>query len=75
MSSWVRRIQRQQYPSQCVHYAKDADGNHIGEPHTNPARGKFYQGRGRQLGVKNPKCKSLAARLAREAKRKAARNG
>lgn len=33
-------------------------------------RAKHYLGRGRNLGVRNPKDKALIARLAREAKRK-----
>jgi hypothetical protein len=57
MSSLVRRIQRQIYPS--------TTGN--------PARQKFYNGRGQRLGITSPKCKSLIARLARE-KRNAERN-
>lgn len=66
MSSLVRRIQRQLYPSQKVH----CDSGGI--PYSNQPRHKFYgknlfhAGRGSQLGVTNPKCKSLLARLARE---------
>lgn len=66
MSSFARRIQRQLYPSKAVHL--DGDGN----PYANPPRRKFYgkhlyfEGRGSRLGVTNPKCKSLLARLARE---------
>ena len=79
MSSLIRRIQRQLYPSQAVHYAKDEDGKFIGDAFANEPRRKFYgkhlwsQGRGSKLGVTNPKCKSLLARLARE-KRNAERN-
>lgn len=57
MSSLVRRIQRQIYPS--------TTGN--------SARQKFYNERGTRLGITNPKCTSLIARLARE-KRNAERN-
>jgi len=50
MSSLVRRIQRQQYPSETG----------------NPPRRKFYNGRGQRLGATNPKCTSLIARQNRE---------
>jgi hypothetical protein len=58
MSSLVRRIQRQ-----VVESRPDENGS------TNPPRKKFYLGRGKQLGVKNPKCKALLARKKREAER------
>jgi len=80
VSSLVRRIQRQVMPSQAVHYHLDADGNPLRDkkgrlkpPYANPARRKFYMGRGDKLGVHNPKGRELLARLKREAKRAAAR--
>lgn len=80
MSSLVRRIQRQLYPSMAVHRGSrlSINGDWVPCLETRPARHKFYgkhlwsQGRGSKLGVTNPKCKSLLARLARE-KRNAAR--
>lgn len=57
MSSFVRRIERQQVPSR---------------KRSSP-RKKFFNGRGDKLGVKNPKCAALRARLAREARRAAAK--
>lgn len=36
-------------------------------------KGIFFMGRGSKLGTRNPKAKDLLARLAREAKRAAAR--
>ena len=69
MSSFIRRIERQQNQSQAVHYQKDDDGKAIGDPYSTPPRGKFYKGRGKNIGVHNPKAKDLLARLKREAKR------
>jgi hypothetical protein len=60
MSSFLRRIERQQHPSRAIHLDKD------NKRYANPARGIFYMGRGSKLGVHNPKAKDLIARLARE---------
>jgi hypothetical protein len=69
MSSFIRRIERTQHPSQAVHYAKDDDGKNVGDAFSNPARKVFFKGRGSKLGVHNPKAKDLIARQKREAKR------
>jgi len=61
MSSPVRRIIRQQHPSDKVHRNKA-----YGTIYANPPRQKFYMGRGKMLGVKNLKDKSLLARIRRE---------
>ena len=71
MSSFIRRIERTQHPSQAVHYKKDDKGKNTGEPFANPPREKHFKGRGSQLGVHNPRAKDLLARLAREARNKA----
>ena len=60
MSSLVRRIERQAYPSRKVHV--DADGVR----YANPPRERFYGGRGKRLGVHNPEDKAKLAREARE---------
>lgn len=67
MSSLLRRIQRQVSPSRAGYTDKD------GKFHPNPPREVFYQGRGRKLGVVNPKDPARIAREKREAKRRAAR--
>jgi hypothetical protein len=73
MSSFTRRIQRQLSPSQAVHPDLDLAGDPIvGKFHSNPARKKFFGGRGQRLGTNNPRDTALLARLARE-KRNAAR--
>ena len=61
MSSLIRRIERQQTPSQPVHWNAKTK-----KRETNPARQKFYMGRGSKLGVNNPRDKALIARLRRE---------
>lgn len=71
MSSFIRRIQRTQHPSQAVHFPKNEDGKITGPAYSNPPRKVFFKGRGSKLGVHNPKAKDLLARLAREAKRAA----
>lgn len=71
MSSFIRRIQRQQHPSKVCHFKLDKNDKPTGEPWANPPREKFFKGRGSKLGVHNPKAKDLLARLAREAKRAA----
>jgi hypothetical protein len=72
MSSFTRRIQRQLSPSQAVHAKLDEEGVPTGELYANPARKKFFEGRGQRLGVTNPKGKELVARLLRERQRRAA---
>lgn len=69
MSSLVRRIQRQLYPSQKIHPTLDVEGNQKQDDegnqiyHQNPPRRKFYgkdifnQGRGAMLGFKRPTTK------------------
>lgn len=59
MSSLIRRIGRQVVVSHGISRV-------TGEP--NPARQKFYGGRGSKLGTDNPKCKARIARLARDKK-------
>lgn len=73
MSSFLRRIQRQAAPSRCIHPVI-VGGKKTGEMYANPPREKFYQGRGSNLGVCNPKATDLVARLKREAKRAAKRS-
>ena len=69
MSSFVRRIERQAHPSRKVHpRVRVRDGGR--DFYANPARKKFWNGRGDKLGVKNPKDAALLARIAREAKRR-----
>lgn len=65
MSSFVRRIQRQQVSTlRSPRFVNgECKGFMLGLP-----RKKFYQGRGKQLGVTNPKARDLLARLAREKK-------
>ena len=76
MSSFIRRIQRQQHPSQRVHLMKDEKGKVIRDKdgnailYENPPRQIFYNGRGSRLGVVNAEAKDLIARLEREEKRK-----
>ena len=73
MASLPRRMQRQVSPSQRVHRPLDERGEpDFKKPlYANPARAKFYMGRGSKLGVHNPKDKALIARLKREAARAA----
>ena len=69
MSSFVRRMQRQVMPSQRVHWGIRRDpvtGKQKATFVANPPRGKFWMGRGSKLGVKNPKCRELLARLKRD---------
>ncbi|KPL67448.1 hypothetical protein SZ64_04615 [Erythrobacter sp. SG61-1L] len=73
MSSFIRRIQRQVMPSHKVHASRNWKGEV--RLYANPARKKFFNGRGSKLGVSNPKDTALLARQAREAKRAAARKG
>lgn len=69
MSSFIRRIERQQNPSKVVHYRLNDDGKREGPAYANPSREVFFNGRGSKLGVHNPKAKDLLARLKREANR------
>ena len=74
MSSMIRRIERQVFPSKSVFPLKDhkgrviyKGGNVVYAAHA--PREKFFDGRGRSLGVgTNPKCTCLIARLKREAR-------
>lgn len=70
MSSFTRRIERQQHASRKVHPVYDKADRFVGFEE-NPPRKKFYLGRGKALGVTNPKAKDMLARLAREARRAA----
>lgn len=68
MSSFVRRIQRQVLPTNASR-SLDSDGKLvIGAA---PPRKVHYQGRGKWLGLSNPKAKDLLARQRREARRTA----
>ncbi len=70
MSSFVRRIERQVHPSHTLHRAYDLKGKFLGyEP--NPPRKVHYMGRGKWLGLTNPKAKDLLARQRREERRNA----
>jgi hypothetical protein len=70
MSSFTRRIQRQVSPSAKVHPTtrRNLKGDIVPALMANPARKKFFGGRGSKLGVKNPKDVVLIARLARDKK-------
>jgi hypothetical protein len=70
MSSFVRRLQRQVVFSQVQFRGYDAADKPVFT--SSPPRQKYFGGRGKMLGVKNPKCRALLARLAREAKQVAA---
>lgn len=67
MSSFTRRIQRQQVGTKASFVIVDGKGQYV---EAGP-REKFYRGRGKMLGVTNPKAKDLLARRAREARRPA----
>ncbi len=68
MSSFVRRIQRQQVGTDFS--PRFVNGEFDGYVSVGP-RKKFYLGRGKMLGVTNPKAKDLLARQRREARRAA----
>lgn len=68
MSSFVRRIQRQQVGTNFSPLI--VNGKFEGYVEADP-RKKFYLGRGKMLGVTNPKAKDLIARQRREAGRPA----
>lgn len=63
MSSFIRRIIRQQHASRKIHRCGR------GALYANPPRKIFFKGRGSKLGVTNPQAEDLLARLAREARR------
>ena len=66
MSSLIRRIERQVFPSQVI-FPEKKGGQTVMCAHA--PRKVYFNGRGRSLGHSNPKDASLLARLAREAKR------
>lgn len=68
MSSFVRRIQRQQVGTKFS--PRMVNGELDGYVEVGP-RKKFYLGRGKMLGVTNPKAKDLIARQRREKSRAA----
>lgn len=68
MSSFVRRIQRQQVGTKFS--PQIVNGKFEGYVEAGP-REKFYLGRGKMLGVTNPKAKDLLARQRRETRRPA----
>ena len=70
MSSFVRRIERQQVATRAIFPLFDKHGK-VSRLISHPAREKFYLGRGKMLGVTNPKAKDLIARQRREKSRKA----
>lgn len=55
MSSLIRRIQRQLSPSHAVHPVVDRQGNPTGKFEQHGPRRIFFGGRGKNLGVVNPK--------------------
>lgn len=65
MSSFTRRIQRQHVGTKASFVIVDDKGKYI---EAGP-RKKFYRGRGKMLGVTNPKAKDLLARQRREKRR------
>lgn len=67
MSSFVRRIQRQQVGTKASFVIIDDKGHYV---EAGP-RQKFYRGRGKMLGVTNPKAADLLARQRREKRRAA----
>jgi hypothetical protein len=72
MSSLIRRIERQMYPSKPVHQeVTETRAGPIVRYVSNPPRHVFYKGRGSKLGLHNPKDKALIARLAREERNRA----
>ena len=64
MSSFIRRIQRQVLPAN-VSFSIVAGKGQYGFA---PPRKVHYQGRGKWLGMSNPKAKDLLARQKREAR-------
>lgn len=67
MSSFVRRIQRQQIGTKASFVVIDGKARYVDAG----PREKFYLGRGKMLGVTNPKAKDLIARQRREKSRAA----
>lgn len=67
MSSFVRRIQRQQVGTDASFVLVDGKGQYVSAP----PRKKFFGGRGKWLGSVNPKAKDLLARQRREKRRSA----
>ena len=65
MSSFVRRIQHQQVGTKASFVVIDGKARYV---EAGP-RKKFYGGRGKMLGVTNPKAKDLLARERREKRR------
>ena len=63
MSSFIRRIQRQQVGTDFS--PRFVNGEFDGYASVGP-RKKFYRGRGKMLGAVNPKAKDLLARQRRE---------
>mgnify|MGYP003631387527 CR=1 FL=1 len=66
MSSFIRSIERQVVPSQKVHRLSRRRGGF--RLYANPPRQVFFNGRGSQLGVKNPNDACLIARQRRDKK-------
>lgn len=60
MSSFVRRIQRQVLPTKASFSTHPKPGYYAAPP-----RKVHYMGRGKWLGLSNPKAKDLLARLRR----------
>jgi len=71
MSSFVRRIERQVHPSKAIHPKIDLKTGKLLGYITMPPRKVHYMGRGKWLGLTNPKAKDLLARQRREEKRRA----
>jgi hypothetical protein len=67
VSSFTRRIQRQQVGTNANFVIVEGNGQYADAG----PREKFYRGRGKMLGVTNPKAKDLIARQRREAARAA----
>lgn len=65
MSSFIHRIQRQVLPSKAVHPKIDMKTGKLLGYITMPPRKAHYLGRGKWLGLNNPKAKDLLARRRR----------
>lgn len=65
MSSFTRRIQRQHVGTKASFVIVDGEAKYV---EAGP-RKKFFRGRGKMLGVTNPKAKDLLARQCREKRR------